>query len=208
MVHRLNNAFDSDDCGIKFIITGGPSKNQFSYEGKPRVLLTINRCPVYPAKIYQSGAIAESVVYERYLPTAKTCDYMLGVLEMGRRQVDEVLYITPSGSILEGSRSNFFAVKAGTLFTSETGVLGGVTRKFVLELAHELDIPVKFEAPCVENDFDEAFITSTIKEIMPIVKIDNKPVGNGLVGGLTKRLRQLFLKKVEALKSTPEAILS
>lgn len=207
-IMRLNEAFNAPNCGIKCIVTGGASKDQFAYEGCPRLLIVINHLQSPPLTLYQNGAIAETVMYERFLPTAKTGNYMFGVLEMGRRQVDEVLYMTSKKEILEGTRSNFFAIKKDVLYTAQEEVLGGVTRKVVLELANELNIPIEFSPPIFDNNFDEAFITSTIKEIMPVVKIDNKPIGNGLVGGLTKRLRQLFSKKVEALKSPPEAILS
>lgn len=201
IVDKLNVAYNGDNAGIQLIVTGGFSSNYFLYEGHSRIFGTIGKCPVPP----RPTAICETVFFTRSMPLAKSANYVLGVKEMGRRKVDEVLYCDADGGIYEGVRSNFFAVKDGVLITTPGGVLEGVTRKVVLDLYKG---PIEFRVPRLSEGFDEAFITSTTKEVLPVVKIDKKPVGTGLVGSITQEIQQLFLKKVGALESISEPILS
>lgn len=200
IVHRLNDAFGEENAGIQLVVTGGFSSDQFRYEGLSRIFGIIRPCP----PITSSGFICETVQFNRGLALAKTANYVVGIKEMGRRKVDEVLYRDADGGIFEGVRSNFFAVKNGVLITAPGGILEGVTRKVVLDLYQG---KVELRLPNLNEGFDEAFITSTTKEVMPVLKIDGELVGNGLVGSFTKSIQQLFLKKVGALKSTPEAVL-
>jgi branched-subunit amino acid aminotransferase/4-amino-4-deoxychorismate lyase len=102
---------------------------------------------------------------------------------------------------LEGTRSNFFVFRGNTLVTPRTGVLIGVTRNVVLALAEghfkieERPISLS-ELPHV----DEAFVTSSSREITPIIQIDDQVIGNGEVGPRTYELEQLFILMVRAGK--------
>ena len=105
-----------------------------------------------------------------------------------------MLYLNHHRHILEGTTSNFFTVIGGTLITPKGGILLGITRGVVIELAKKLIIPI------IETDllysqiplFDEAFITASNKEVMPVVIIDDQIVGNGKVGRITKRLMSAY----------------
>ncbi|MCR4263453.1 MAG: aminotransferase class IV, partial [Candidatus Roizmanbacteria bacterium] len=110
----------------------------------------------------------------------------------------EVLYLNRHRHILEGTTSNFFAVIGGKLVTPKEGILFGITRGVVIELAKKLKIPV------IETDllysqislFDEACITASNKEVMPVVKIDDKKVGDGKVGPMTKKIIAAYRKLI------------
>jgi D-alanine transaminase len=101
------------------------------------------------------------------------------------------------GDILtEGAFSNAYLVRGGTVYThpADNHILGGITRAFVLRLAAGNGIPVR-ERPCTLEELaqaDEVFITSTTSEIMPVVSVHGKPVGNGAPGVVTRRLQTAF----------------
>ncbi|MFC4078254.1 D-amino-acid transaminase [Salinithrix halophila] len=100
------------------------------------------------------------------------------------------------GMVTEGSATNVFLVKDGTLFThpADNLILHGITRQVVLELANELGIPVREEAADVDDLFhaDEVFVTGTTTEVSPVVAIDGKPVAKGVPGTITRKLQQAF----------------
>ena len=103
------------------------------------------------------------------------------------------------GRILEGLTSNFFHVKNGRLGTAQHGVLKGVTRHEVLQVARIDGIEIFYEAlPFAEiGKIGEAFLTSSSRGIVPIVEVDGIQIGSGAVGPLTKRLMQLYQADVE-----------
>ncbi len=103
------------------------------------------------------------------------------------------------GVALEGTATTFFGVFAGTIRTAPISnyILPGITRAAVLETCHELEIPVAIE-PIFQHELrgaDELFLAGTTVEVMPIVRVDGCPVGDGKPGSVTKRLRQAFSLK-------------
>ncbi len=124
--------------------------------------------------------------------------------------VFEVL-LTKDGKIYEGMTSNFYAIPQnsfcfsqgrrnefrGTLITARRGILLGVTRRAVLRLARGEGMGIEYRAPRLDEDFAEAFLTSSSRGIVPIVKIDGRSVGEGRVGAWTKRLSSAYRAYVE-----------
>ena len=102
------------------------------------------------------------------------------------------------GIAIEGAHSNFFAVLDGVVTThpATTQILHGITRAFVLELARDLGLPMEERPIQIEElaGADEAFFTGTTTEVRPIVRIDRKPVGDGRVGPVAKRLMDAYLE--------------
>ncbi|WP_026699831.1 D-amino-acid transaminase [Salibacterium aidingense] len=101
-----------------------------------------------------------------------------------------------SNTITEGSATNFFIVKKGVIYTHPVNnyILNGITRLKVLELAEQLKIEAR-EEPFLKEDVlqgEEAFITSTTKDIVPVIKIDNNCIGNGSPGKVTMKLQEAF----------------
>lgn len=105
----------------------------------------------------------------------------------------EALLIGVEGSILEGLSSNFYAVADGELRTAADGALAGITRGIVLQLAPAI-LPVNLSAPRLEETglFDEAFISSSSRGLLPVVQIDDQVIGDGRPGPFTLALGQAF----------------
>jgi len=106
--------------------------------------------------------------------------------------------LTKNGKVLEGMTSNFYAIKGKTIITARNGILLGVTRHAVLKLARGEGMSIQYRSPLVGEKFDEAFLTSSSRGVVPIVQIDGTPVGQGKVGVWTKRLSLECQAYVEA----------
>ena len=135
-------------------------------------------------------------------PTIKNyhwLDLVAGLFEAYDRGAENVVLTDSGGHVTEGPGFNVFAVRDGAALTPDRGVLEGITRQTAIELCRELAIPVT-EAPLAVPDLagaEEVFITSTAGGIMPVTRIDGRPVGNGTPGPLTARLTRLYWTKHE-----------
>jgi len=132
-------------------------------------------------------------------PTAKTgahLPHVLAVREARAAGAHEALMLDARGFVTEGSSSNVFGVRAGRLVTPPlaAGILEGVTRGVVLRLAGDLGVPVEETALRPEDlaAADEAFLTSTVREIVPVVCLGDARVGTGRPGPVTRRLHAAF----------------
>lgn len=107
------------------------------------------------------------------------------------------------GVVTEGSSSNMFGVKGGTIYTHPANnlILNGITRQVVLGLCQELAVPLKETAFTIEEAFkmDELFLTSTTSEIMPITSIDGHSIGSGIPGTLTRKLQKEFALQIPSI---------
>jgi D-alanine transaminase len=117
--------------------------------------------------------------------------------------------LVKDGVAMEGSHQNFWAVIDGTAVTHPLtqGILPGITRAVVLEVARENGIPVEERPIQVEEllTADELFFTGTTNEVRPCVRLDGRPVGDGKPGPVTRALSQAFLKRVEKVKREARA---
>ena len=155
---------------------------------------------------YRSGVEARIVGVEHtgprtVDPTAKTgsrIENVLAVREARAAGAHEALMLDRQGFVTEGATSNVFRVKDGRLETPplDAGILQGVTRGVVLRLAAEQQLPVAERrlTPADLAAADELFITSTMREILPVVRLDGASVGTGSPGPLTFRLHRAFRK--------------
>ena len=130
-------------------------------------------------------------------PTVKNyhwLDLEVGLYEAYERGGETVILVDGDENVVEGPGFNVFAVKDGGAFTPSRGVLEGITRKTVIELAAELGIPLEVRpVPADEvRAADEVFITSTAGGIIPVTTVDGKPVGAGEPGPVTWRLREAY----------------
>jgi branched-chain amino acid aminotransferase len=127
-------------------------------------------------------------------------DLQRGLFEALDRGADNAVLCTPAGHLAEGPGFNLFIVKGGALSTPRGNVLEGITRQTVLDLAAELRVPARQEdlAPDALRTADEAFLSSTAGGIMPVTKVDGRPLGTGRPGPITTRFRTLYWEKREA----------
>jgi len=163
---------------------------------------------VPPTEHYERG-IAVSLLHasrptdDERASGAKASNYLanlLAVHEAKQKGAQEALVLGRRGQILEGASSNLFIVKDGKLRTPEPqpGILVGITRATVLAAAVALGVEAE-EAEVRPEDLygaDEAFITSSIREVMPVVTADGRTIGSGAPGPVTKRLHEGYLRAV------------
>jgi len=155
------------------------------------------------AKGLKAGVVSWRRIEDTAIPgRAKICGaYVNSVLasdEARRSGHDEAIFLTESGHVAEGATCNLFMVRSGKLITppGTDNILEGITRASVIELArNELKLEV-VERSIGRSELyvcDEVFFTGTAVEIAPIVQVDHRPVGKGEVGGITARLRSLYI---------------
>lgn len=139
-------------------------------------------------------------------PLIKSNNLMNNALAMQEgyaKGAHESLMCNYLGELTECSQSNFFLVTGGQVRTPElgSGLLAGITRDFLLELGPEIGIPISETVLHQEDIFksEEAFFTSTTKEIVPVVRVDDHVIGEGVPGPITKHLMTAFRQKIESL---------
>jgi branched-chain amino acid aminotransferase len=130
-------------------------------------------------------------------PTVKNyhwLDLETGLLESYERGGETVILIDAEDNVVEGPGFNVFVVVSGTIYTPDRGVLEGITRKTIIELAAEHDIPLETRSvPADElRQADEVFLSSTAGGIIPVTTADSEAVGNGEPGPLTRQLREAY----------------
>lgn len=186
------------EAAIRIIITGGETSDGVTFNpATPTILVLTEPLPEYPKRIYREGVKLITYEYEREMPEIKTTNYITAVkLQPYQEQQSafEVLYVS-QGHILEATTSNFFLFLNDTLVTPKRNVLGGITRNLVLKLAKDSFSIEERELTVSELvGASEAFITSSFKEIVPVVKIDKTIIGQSIVGKRTKSLMDKFHK--------------
>lgn len=137
---------------------------------------------------------------------AKVANYLTSVLairEAQSRGAIEAFIVDGRGCVLEGTTSNVFVVKTGRLITAPegSGILPGITRAYLLRAAERLGVAIDIRdiREAEVFDADELFISSTLKEIMPVVRLDGRPVATGRPGPVTSRIYEEFRKGIRAM---------
>ncbi len=127
-------------------------------------------------------------------------DLMRGLYEAYDRGGETAVLVDGAGNVTEGPGFNVFAVRDGKVRTPARGVLEGITRMTVMELCAECAIPLEQgEVPAdTLRAAEEVFISSTAGGVLPVTKLDGKPVGSGVPGPVTTRLREMYWSKKEA----------
>jgi branched-chain amino acid aminotransferase len=188
-------------ASLRILVTGGISEDGIMPGEKPVLAVLITRLAERDMTRFAQGYKVITTHLQRESPEAKTTSYVSAVRAMKeavRRGSSDALYMNEHGHVLEGTRSNFFIFQGDTLVTPRRGILLGITRKVVLALAK--DRFTVEERPILHEELseaDEAFLTSSSREIMPIVQIDDLIIGDGKPGSRTYELEQRFIEIVE-----------
>ncbi len=183
----------------KIYITGGDDfVDQWRFPN-PRLFLTFDTLEPPDPKIYESGVRLYPVHHGRANPTAKSIDY-LSSYEKDRDDpaAFEVLYC-PDGEITEAAHSSFFLVHEGRVLTAPADrVLVGTTRAVVIQLMEEQSIPLELTCPTMDElaYAQEAFISGSIKQIVPVVQVGYQVIGGGVPGPMTRRIAELFRQNI------------
>lgn len=188
-------------AAIRILVTGGESEDSILPIGKPLLAVLISQLPERDVQRFAQGYKLITTAFQRTAPEAKTTNYLVAIRalkEAARRNATDALFVNKQGHVLEATRSNFFIFRGDTLVTPGKGILMGITRNVVLKLArgrfHIEERPILLEELA---QADEAFITSSSKEIMPVVQIDDISIGKGVSGPRTYELEQRFIELVE-----------
>jgi branched-chain amino acid aminotransferase len=170
----------------------------------PQIIIIVDDISLYPRELYDSGLEIMTVTTIRNHPAAlsprvKSLNYLNNIMakmEAVQAGCMEALMLNHKGEVAECSGDNIFIVRHGVLMTPPTdaGILEGVTRKVVFELAADMGLPVTQTALTRHDIFaaDECFLTGTAAEVVPVVKCDGRSIGNGKPGPVTRQLRERF----------------
>jgi branched-chain amino acid aminotransferase len=200
-----------DDAYVRLTLTRGweMTSLRLDGDGAPTVILHVRPHRSYAADRYRKGlklmlstvrqSSASCIVRHKtlaYLP------YLLARQEAVEANMDGAVLLNEAGQVTEESVGNLFFARDGVLHTPpiHCGLLPGITRDVVLECANDAGIPVE-DAPIPAGgafEFEEAFMTNTLMEVMPIRSLDKRPFATKAPGPLTKRIQELFRAKVAA----------
>jgi branched-chain amino acid aminotransferase len=195
---------------VRIIVTRGEGDLTPDPDSCDRPNILIIALPLHaPAdNLYRDGIsiIISGLKRDTHIASIKTGNLIhqvLGAQEASAKNAVEAIFLTPDGYVSDGTRSNIYFVKDDDVLTpaSEVGIVAGITRSLVLEVAGEIGIRIREEkfVPTEVQDADEAFITSTTRGILPVTRVDGRQVGDGTVGQVTQRLMNAFRQRVDAL---------
>jgi branched-chain amino acid aminotransferase len=209
-------AGDLNEAYVRVLHTRGVG--DLSYDLKstptPTTVIIVKPFEAYPPRVYNDGIRISLVEMLRNHPRSvnpiiKSNNLLNNALAMQtayRSGAEEALMCNYRGELTECSQSNFFMVRGGAALTppSEAGILEGVTRAFLFELGRELGIDVREETltPKDLDTADEMFITSTTRELSPVVSVDGRIVGSGKPGPITKKLTERYQKRAQELTAS------
>lgn len=154
-----------------------------------------------PPELYEKGVAVITVPMRRANPRLKATDFIQFSAEARRRLAETGAYEAirvrltrdcPRGEALEGLTSNFYVLRGDTLVTAREGILPGVTRRALLNLARAQGLKIAYQPPCLAEPFDEAFLTSSSRGVVPIVQIDQQEIGGGKPGMHTQQLIRAY----------------
>ncbi len=199
------------DGYIRLLVTRGKGTLGLDPRRCPKasVIIIAGTIQLYPEKYYQEGLTIVTVPTTRNLvnsvnPAIKSLNYLNNILariEANNAGVEEAIMLNSDGFVAECTGDNVFIVQKGKLFTPplSAGALYGITRNTVLDAAREMGIPTA-EPQLTRYDVyiaDEMFLTGTAAEMVPVVKVDGRVIGDGKPGPVTAKLLAAFREKTK-----------
>jgi len=206
LLHEALDRNELQDAHLRITISRGEGELGLDPALCRRPTLVIMARPLarYPDRLFEEGVGLAIVTVRRnpvsaLSPRIKSLNFLNNILakqEAAKAGAFDALMLNAEGLLTESTTSNFFFAREGRLHTPsiDCGILDGITREIVLTLAREAGIQA--EEGCYPAELlaraEEAFLTNTSMEIMPVCSIDRQPVGSGRPGSLTRQLRDLF----------------
>lgn len=198
-VNKLNDAY------IRLIVSRGVGDlglDPRKCKGNASVIIITDKITLYPAELYQKGMEIITVPTVKNHPEAlnpelKSLNYLNNILakiEATNVGYNEAIMLDSNGYVTECTGDNIFILKNGVLSTPTNGRLKGITRQAVIELAEKSKIPVQERLFTRHEVFNahECFLTGTAAEIIPVVKLDGRDIGDGKPGAVTLKLIKAF----------------
>jgi len=186
------------DAGIRFIITGSIcSQDLLTSSDSPSLIILFHPYIPNPERYYTKGMRVITTDILRTMSTVKTTNYMPAIFAMKRAKetgFDDALYINYRKELLEGTTCNLFFFKDGSLITADsTDIVKGVTRSILLRLA-EPHFPIEYRSLSLDEiqSCQEAFLCSSVKDVVPLIQINDIKIGSGTPGPYSEKLRNLY----------------
>jgi branched-chain amino acid aminotransferase len=202
---RRNRLYDR--AYIRLVVTRGQGDlgiNPKKCRVRSTTIIIADTIQIYPPEAYEAGIITITCNTRRVSPDSvpaeiKTLNYLsniLGIIEANNAGAAEGIMLDRNGWVTEATVDNLFILRGGTVITPPIylGILPGITRATVMELAREHGYPVKEEPFTTAHIYtsDEVFLTGTGAEVIPVVRVDNRVIGDGKPGPVTKELIAAF----------------
>jgi len=191
---RRNN--HPNESNIRIVYTGGISSDGVTPEGNGYLIVMVTPKHYLPDGWYSDGAKLVTAELERFIPGAKSTNYLTAVWALERaKAMDaiESIYVDQKNRLLEGATSNFFCFKENKLTTPKLDILPGITRGVLLDLVKDhFDLDIREIEKDELSSMEEVFISASNKEIVPIVQVDDTVIGDGRPGQRTQKVMQLF----------------
>lgn len=203
IVHEtVNKNTHHKESNIRIVYTGGISPDGVTPQGNGILMIMVTPKYELPDWWYTDGAAVATVDMERFIPTSKSTNYLNAVFaqqEAKKQGAIEAIYVDRQNRVLEGTTTNIFGLKDGTLVTPPDGILPGITRSVVLDLAkNRHDIVLRHIDKAELQTFGEIFISASNKEIVPVIKVDEMVVADGKPGPQTLEIMKLFREYTDA----------
>ncbi|REK17379.1 MAG: branched-chain-amino-acid transaminase [Planctomycetota bacterium] len=207
-IHETLQTNGLEDAYVRITVTRGCGTLGFDpkHAADPQVIIITDHITVYPPEFYSRGLEIITAATQRNNPSAlspriKSLNYLNNVLakiEATQAGCMEALMLNHKGEVAECTADNIFLVRDGVLLTPPTdaGILEGITRDAVIELARASGREVR-EVAITRHDVyiaDEVFLTGTAVEVIAVVKVDSRPIGDGKPGPVTQDLQERFRK--------------
>jgi branched-chain amino acid aminotransferase len=213
-IERTHRASANDESYVRVIVTRGEGPIALDPREVDEATLVVIVQPLQlpTAEQYDRGISAVIVDVEKaggglLDPGIKTGNYLNNILALRQaiaRGGDDAIMCNAAGEVAEGATSNVFMARGGEVLTPHlrAGLLAGITREVVSELAAEIGHPVRETTihPAQLRAADEAFLTSSVRGIMPITRLDGQPIGSGTAGVITRRLHERYERYIAELE--------
>jgi branched-chain amino acid aminotransferase len=194
------------ECYVRVVVTRGVGSLGIDPNkcANPSLIIIADLIQVHAREMYEKGiAVITSSIIRTHpnalSPRIKSLNYLNNILariEANDAGVSEAIMLNQEGNVSEATVQNVFIIRGGQVQTPTTsdGILEGVTRRVMIEICRKLGIE------CIEKSLqridlysaDEMFLTGTGGEVMPVTRIDGRPIGSGEVGAITRRLKETF----------------
>lgn len=200
----IKKNYKGKELTIQIIVTGGESKNKLLPMGKHRLIIMIGKVKT----LKKPGLKLQTTKEHRIHPEAKITNYVPAVIALQKAKkegFDDILYVNGKNNILESSTSNIFIIKNNVLITPKNNILLGITRMLILKkikigmkkMEKNLSIKEVYNA-------DEAFITSSVRQLTPVIKVDSHGIGNGKPGRITMKIKEKINNYLNEINSNPQ----
>ena len=204
-------AAGNEESYIRIIVTRGIGEINIDPSSceNPNIILIVMDVTSYSQYFYEKGIQVALVSIKRnpldsLNPNIKTGNYLNNVLakvEAQKMGAVDAIMVNSWGQLTEGTTSNLFFVREGRLLTPKKscGILSGITREKIIQLAQENGIPLE-EGSWPGDELlkaEEIFLSGTVKKVMPVSVLDNRPVGSGKPGPITQKMMRLYSELLE-----------